>query len=107
MTLTTKKEVVTRAALAQRIHEELGIPFTEASSIVDDFFEAITYGLETRDSVQLKGFGKFEVREWKGRLGRNIKTGETVEIEPSAKVHFKPSRTLTKRIAKYAGPGIE
>ena len=105
--MDTKKEVVTRAALAQRIHDELGIPFTEASSIVDDFFEAIAYGLETRDSVQLKGFGKFEVREWKGRLGRNIKTGETVKIEPSAKVHFKPSRTLTKRIAKYAGPGIE
>ena len=105
--MTTKKEVVTRAVLAQRIHDELGIPFTEASAIVDDFFEAITYGLETRDSVQLKGFGKFEVREWKGRLGRNIKTGETVKIEPSAKVHFKPSRTLTKRIAKYAGPGIE
>ena len=105
--MATENEVVTRAVLAQKLHDELGIPFTEASSIVDDFFDAITYGLETRDSVQLKGFGKFEVRDWKGRLGRNIKTGETVEIEPSTKIHFKPSRTLTKRIAKYAGPGIE
>lgn len=104
---TKKREVVTRATLAQHLHDELGIPFTEASAIVDDFFDAITDGLESRDSVQLKGFGKFEVREWKERLGRNIKTGETVKIAPSTKVHFKPSRTLTKRIAKYAGPGIE
>lgn len=93
--------------LARRIHDELGIPFSEARSIVDDFFGSIASGLVAREAVQLKGFGKFAVREWKQRTGRNIKTGETVAIAPSTKVQFKPSRTLTKRIAKYAGPGIE
>ena len=67
-------ETLTRAGLAELIYSEIGISKTEASEIVDQFFEEIILDLIDGNSVKLTSFGTFSVKHKKERIGRNPKT---------------------------------
>ena len=69
-------ETLTRAELAELIYSEVGISKTEASEIVDQFFEEIILDLIDGNSVKLTSFGTFSVKYKKERIGRNPKTKE-------------------------------
>jgi DNA-binding protein HU-beta len=61
--------------------------------------EAIGNALAKGDSVQLIGFGTFEVRDTKARQGRNPSTGTTIDIPAGKKVGFKVGKALKDRVA--------
>lgn len=42
----------------------------------------------------MKGFGTFEVKERPARKGRNVRTGETIDVAASRNAAFKPSAQL-------------
>ena len=63
-------ETLTRAELAELIYSEVGISKTEASEIVDQFFEEIILDLIDGNSVKLTSFGTFSVKHKKERIGR-------------------------------------
>ena len=57
----------------------------QAKEVVDCVLDTITGALAGKDSVQIAGFGSFKVSERKARIGRNPKTGASIQI-PAAKV---------------------
>ena len=61
-------DTLTRAELAELIYSEVGISKTEASEIVDQFFEEIINDLVDGNSVKLTSFGTFSVRHKKERI---------------------------------------
>jgi len=58
--------------------------------ILDEIAEALSRG----DRVELRGFGAFSVRHRKARVGRNPRTGETVEVEAKSVPFFRPGKEL-------------
>jgi integration host factor subunit alpha len=54
--------------------------------------------LETGEDVKISGFGKFEVKQKKDRIGRNPQTCETITIEARRILSFKPSGKLRTAI---------
>jgi len=50
--------------------------------------------LKNGDKVNVSGFGTFSVSQRKGRMGRNPKTGESIEIAPSRAAKFKAGKIL-------------
>jgi DNA-binding protein HU-beta len=46
------------------------------------------------ERIEIRGFGVFEPRMRKRGLGRNIRTGEWVEIPPGRSIKFKPGKNL-------------
>jgi integration host factor subunit alpha len=92
------KPNLTRKELAQTIHERTGLPKQSAGEIVDSMFDHMRDALIALDPVKLVQFGTFNVREKAPRLGRNPRTGETMEICRRHTVSFKPSKTLRDRI---------
>jgi len=91
---------LTRADLAELIYSEVGISKTEASEIVDQFFEEIITDLTEGNSVKLTSFGTFSVRNKKERIGRNPKTKEEAIIDARRVISFRASKELKKRINK-------
>ena len=85
-------ETLTRAELAELIYSEVGISKTEASEIVDQFFEEIVLDLIDGNSVKLTSFGTFSVKHKKERIGRNPKTKEQTTISNRDVVLFKASK---------------
>ena len=91
---------LTKAELAERLFEELGLIKREAKEIVELFFQEIRSSLEHNVPVKLSGFGNFELREKGERPGRNPKTGEEVPIKPRRVMVFKPSNKLRDVVLK-------
>ncbi|MDT4331789.1 MULTISPECIES: integration host factor subunit alpha [Methylomonas] len=94
---------LTKADIAERLFEDLGLNKREAKEIVELFFEEIKRCLETGEQVKISGFGKFELRDKNGRPGRNPKTGEEIPITPRRVVTFRTGQKLKARVEAYAG----
>ena len=85
---------ITKADLANTLHENLGINKREALELVMSFFEEISSELERGDTVKLSGFGVFCLRNKNSRPGRNPKTGEMIPVSARRVVMFHPSHIL-------------
>ena len=96
---------ITKAALAERLYNELGLNKREAKEMVNLFFEEIKYSLETGRRVKLSSFGNFDLRDKSSRPGRNPKTGEDIPILARRVVTFRPGQKLKDRVEGYAGTG--
>lgn len=66
----------------------------EAAKAVETTFETIRQALRSGDKVVVSNFGTFRVKGRQARVGRNPKTGETVEVPPRRGVRFKASKNL-------------
>ena len=89
---------VTRADLAEAVHEEVGLTRQDCAELVERTLELTAQALERGEQVKLSGFGVFQVREKRARMGRNPKTGEPAEIEPRRVIGFRASQVMKARI---------
>ncbi|HEB57780.1 MAG TPA: integration host factor subunit alpha [Gammaproteobacteria bacterium] len=94
---------LTKADMAERLFEELGLNKREAKELVEMFFEEVRHALENGRQVKLSGFGNFDLRDKKQRPGRNPKTGEEIPITARRVVTFRPGQKLKARVEAYAG----
>jgi integration host factor subunit alpha len=94
---------LTKADMAERLFEELGLNKREAKELVEQFFEEIRGALEKGRQVKLSGFGNFDLREKNERPGRNPKTGEEIPISARRVVTFRSGQKLKARVEAYAG----
>jgi integration host factor subunit alpha len=94
---------LTKADMAERLFEELGLNKREAKEMVEMFFEEIRISLENNVPVKLSGFGNFDLRDKSERPGRNPKTGEEIPISARRVVTFRPGQKLKQRVEAYAG----
>lgn len=87
-----KKELVCEMA------QKSGLSQRDAERALDTFAETAVEAMEKGQNVQLIGFGSFGVSYRKARIGKNPKTGETLEI-PAKKIPvFKAGKKLKDRI---------
>ena len=96
---------LTKADIADRLFDEVGLNKREAKEFVDAYFEAIKHALEEGENVKLSGFGNFQLREKNQRPGRNPKTGEEIPISARRVVTFRPGQKLRARVEAYVGSG--
>jgi integration host factor subunit alpha len=96
---------LTKADIADRLFEEVGLNKREAKEFVDAYFEAIREALERGENVKLSGFGNFQLREKNQRPGRNPKTGKEIPISARRVVTFRPGQKLRARVEAYVRPG--
>ncbi|NEU30054.1 HU family DNA-binding protein [bacterium LRH843] len=83
-----------KTELVQAIAERTQISKKDASNTVNAVFEVITESLSNGDTVQIIGFGNFEVRERAARKGRNPQTGEEIDIAATKTPAFKAGKQL-------------
>ena len=94
---------LTKAAMAERLFEELGLNKREAKDLVEQFFDEISRALENGENVKLSGFGNFVLRDKNQRPGRNPKAGEEIPISARRVVTFRPGHKLKSRVEGYVG----
>lgn len=88
-----------KTGLIALLTERLALRPAEADAVVSAFIEQITNALSRGESVQLTGFGSFQVREREARTGRNPATGEALTIAASRAVVFRPGKELRNAVA--------
>lgn len=95
---------LTKAEIAEKLYDELGLNKREAKEFVEAFFEEIRGSLEQGIPVKLSGFGNFDLRDKGERPGRNPKTGAEIPITARRVVTFRPGQKLKARVEAFASP---
>jgi integration host factor subunit alpha len=89
---------LTKADLIDALYNQLDLPKTKATQVVESFIEVIKETLENGENVLITGFGKFYVKEKRERKGRNPQTGKDLMLGERKVVTFKCSGVLRNRI---------
>ncbi len=87
-----------KSDLVDAIAEKAHLNKANAQTIVEDVFDLISAGLAKGEDIDLRGFGRFSVRESAARAGRNPQTGETIQIPARKNPSFKPGKELKERV---------
>jgi integration host factor subunit beta len=87
-----------KSELINRLAEEKGFSLSTAREIVDMVFEDMTQALIKGDRVEIRGFGTFKMKAYKGYTGRNPKTGVKTEVKPKRLPFFKVGKELRERV---------
>ena len=66
--------------------------------IVNTLFDSMTHSLKEGKRIEIRGFGSFEIRVRKPRIGRNPKSGAQVDIGTRRVPFFKVGKELRERI---------
>ena len=72
-----------KTELVAAVAEKAEISKKDADSAVNAVIESIIEAVASKDKVQIVGFGTFEARERKEKIGKNPRTGEEIKIAAS------------------------
>ncbi|MFD0893440.1 integration host factor subunit beta [Luteolibacter ambystomatis] len=96
---------ITKRELVIKITDQLGergievtqqVVFDVVQSLIDEITECLAQG----DTVVMRNFGAFQVREMKAKIGRNPKNPDKdVPIPARAAVKFKPGKEMKEKVA--------
>ena len=93
-----KDRTLTRADLTDALHEEVGLTRQDCAGLVERTLDLLAEAMRRGESVKLSGFGVFQVRAKRERMGRNPKTGAPATIAPRRVIGFHASQVIKARI---------
>jgi len=70
----------------------------DVERLVATVFNEIIEGMAAGQRVELRGFGVFTPKKYDARIGRNPRTGESVEVEAKCLPRFKTGKPLLERL---------
>ncbi len=89
---------VKKKEFADRMAEKGGIKKKDAMKGLELFMDTLMDYMSENEKVMLMGFGRFEMRTVKERIGRNPQTGQECIIPEHEKIKFVASEGLVDRI---------
>jgi integration host factor subunit beta len=83
--------------------EELAARFAQlthrdAESAVKTILDAMGDALVRGNRIEIRGFGSFSVSRRPPRIGRNPRSGESVQVPEKRVPHFKPGKALREAV---------
>jgi integration host factor subunit beta len=87
-----------RIELVVAIADELNMSKLQTTSVLNTILETITDSLVRGESVEIRGFGNFTVKQYGSYEGRNPKTGKKVQVKAKKLPHFKVGKNLRKAV---------
>jgi len=87
-----------KSDLIEKMAERLDLPIREAASITNTIIDTMSDALAAGESIEIRGFGSFVVKEYGAYIGRNPKTGEKIQVRPKKLPFFKVGKDLRERV---------
>ena len=89
-----------KSELITALSEQTDLPKETAKAAVDTIIDLMKQQLLEGGRIEIRGFGSFEVKEYKGYQGRNPRTGETVDVSAKKVPAFKAGKGLKDAVDK-------
>ena len=89
---------MTKADIAAKIAEQLNFTRKESEEITELVLEVMKRVLVEEGKLKISGFGNFEVKRKKDRIGRNPHTGEEMTITARKILTYHPSVVLKNKL---------
>ena len=81
-----------------KVSNDTNVAQIDVKKVVQKTLDAIVESLERSETVELRNFGVFKVKSRRGRIGRNPRTGEEVQVPEKKVVVFKPGLILKHKV---------
>ena len=78
--------------------EQDQLPYRDIELSIKTIIKSMVNSLKKGQRIEIRGFGSFSLRYRKPRVGRNPKSGQSVNIEERYVPHFKPGKNLKERV---------
>ena len=88
----TKKDIV------MKVSNDTNVAQIDVKKVVQKTLDVVVESLERGETVELRNFGVFKVKNRRGRIGRNPRTGEEVQVPEKKVVVFKPGLILKSKV---------
>ena len=89
----TKSELIEILAIKQK-----QLAYKDVELAIKTMLEHMAQSLSSGERIEIRGFGSFSLHYRPPRVGRNPKTGDSVELSAKYVPHFKPGKELRERV---------
>jgi DNA-binding protein HU-beta len=93
---------VTKADLIDDVTQATGLKKKDVTNVVEAVFSTMAAQLKRHEKVQIVGFGTFEPRRRKARVGRDPRNQKTIRISASWSLGFRPGKQLKEMVSGKA-----
>ncbi|HJW80599.1 MAG: integration host factor subunit beta [Candidatus Muproteobacteria bacterium RBG_19FT_COMBO_61_10] len=89
----TKSELI-----AQLSAKQPQLDYRDVELAVKELIDQLSTALAAGQRIEVRGFGSFSLHYRPPRVGRNPKTGDSVQVPDKHVPHFKPGKELRERV---------
>jgi len=89
---------MTKADIVDVVAQGTGLTKVETQAVIDGFLATVSFALQNKERVDLRGFGNFKTVKRKARKARNPSTNEPVYVPERYEAVFKPSKDLKEYV---------
>ena len=89
----TKSELI-----AQLAGKQPQLDYRDVELAVKELIDQLSTALSVGQRIEVRGFGSFSLHYRPPRVGRNPKTGDSVQVPDKHVPHFKPGKELRERV---------
>jgi integration host factor subunit beta len=89
-----------KTELVEAMADELNMSRPQSKSVLNTILETMTDALVRGESIELRGFGSFDIRQYGSHEGMNPATGEKVQVKAKKLPHFKVGKDLRMKVNK-------
>lgn len=87
-----------KSDLIEIVAQKANIPKKKAEDVVEMIFDTMTETLVRGGRIEIRGLGSFTVKEYGAYVGRNPRTGESINVKPKRLPFFKVGKELRERV---------
>jgi integration host factor subunit beta len=96
--ITKEKGGMNKSQLTEALAKAENITLKKAEMVVNAVFENMADALVQKERIEIRGFGSFKVKFYKGYKGRNPKTGDLIKVDGKKLPFFKVGKELRERV---------
>jgi len=89
----TKSELIAQLSVKQP-----QLDYRDVELAVKELIDQLSTALAAGQRIEVRGFGSFSLHYRPPRIGRNPKTGDSVQVPDKHVPHFKPGKELRERV---------
>ncbi|MBT8333066.1 MAG: integration host factor subunit beta [Desulfobacterales bacterium] len=89
-----------KSELIEALAQDINVPHREAAAITNTVIDTMTEALARGESIEIRGFGSFVIKNYGSYEGRNPKTGKKIKVKPKKLPFFKVGKDLREQVNK-------
>jgi len=87
-----------KSDLVEALASSKNLTYKRAEEIVNLIFDSMSDAMIASERIEIRGFGSFVVKEYRGYQGRNPKSGEVIRVNPKKLPFFKVGKDLREKV---------
>lgn len=87
-----------KSELIEALAQDINVPHREAAAITNTIIDTMIDALAKGESIEIRGFGSFVIKNYESYEGRNPKTGKKIKVKPKKLPFFKVGKDLREQV---------